>query len=212
MSPSDTGHGLDLLNDMIEEWAGESLLIYEQTEESFSLTVDKTSYTIGTGGDFDTTRPEEILGGAFIRDSSNYDHPVAVISIGQYRAINDKAMSGRPFQLAYNPTYSLGTIYVFYAPNDTEALHLRMLKKFNTFAGLATELSLPPGYNNALIFNLAVNLAPDYGKKVSNILAHLASRSKAKLKRKNVQRVTPAKLEVAKLSGSVYGNINSYWS
>ena len=213
MSNEDSSHGLSLLNDMVEEWAGENLMIYGQTEEDFPMVSTQASYSIGESGspDFDTVRPQEILSGTFIRDGGGYDHPVEIIPMNQYRGLGIKGNSGRPHYLAYNPTFPNGTIYLYYTPDSTESIHLRSLKELGSFAKLTTEVLLPLGYNNALITNLAVLLSPDYGKKVSPELNLLATNSKRKVKNRNTQRMEPVSLEVAELSGRRADNIYNLW-
>jgi hypothetical protein len=214
MSDADNAHALVILNDMAEEWAGENLMLYHQTEESFPMVATQASYTIGEDStpDFDTVRPQEILDSTFIRDGGNYDYPVKIISMGEYRRRRNKSTAGRPYQLAYNPTYPNGTIYLYFTPNSTESIYLTSLKELSTFAATTTELSLPKGYNNALILNLAIMLSPDYGKKVDVVLATLAGSAKGKIKRRSVQRQEPVRLEVARMKGDMgVGNINNYW-
>ncbi len=211
MSDADNAHALVILNDMVEEWAGENLMLYSQTEESFPLVATQASYSIGEDStpDFDTVRPQEILDSTFVRNG-NYDYPIKIISMGEYRKIRNKASAGRPRKLAYNPTYPNGTIYLYRTPNSTDSIYLTSLKELSTFAALTTALSLPKGYNNALILNLAIMLSPDYGKKVDVVLATLAGSAKGKIKRRSVQRQEPVRLEVARMQGNAIGDINNF--
>ena len=45
------------LNTMIESWETQRLTCYSVTQESFSLTASTGTYTIGSGGTFNTARP-----------------------------------------------------------------------------------------------------------------------------------------------------------
>ena len=213
MSADDSAHGLTILNNMLEEWALEDLMLYEEKEEDFPMISGQASYSIGESGspDFDTVRPETILPWVFVRDGSNYDHPVEVIPLKQYRGLYIKGNSGRPYYLAYNPTYPNGTIYLYYTPNSTESIYFRSLKQVSSFASLTTEVTLPPGYKSGIISNLAVYLSPDYGKTISPELAALAMGAKKKIKARNVRRVDPVSLEVAGLSGRRSDNIYNLW-
>jgi hypothetical protein len=47
-------------------------------------------------------------------------------------------------------------------------------------------LSVPPGYNEALVFNLAVAIAPEYGKEASGTVMARANETLAIIKRKNI--------------------------
>jgi hypothetical protein len=57
---------------------------------------------------------------------------------------------------------------------------------------LTTSLSFPPGYEKALRYTLATNLAPEYGVAVSPAVAAIAASSKADIKRANKKRVLAA--------------------
>jgi hypothetical protein len=70
------------------------------------------------------------------------------------------------------------------------------LMGFEVFASpidLDTEIELPPGYEDAIIYNLSVRLAPEYGKPMRADLVGLAMDSKANVKRSNM---TPQIMEV----------------
>ena len=66
-------------------------------------------------------------------------------------------------------------------------------KPLSTLAALTTSLSLPPGYERALRYALALELAPEYGRQVSEIVMAAAVESKAAIKRMNI---APAYLQV----------------
>lgn len=76
-NPTDTqlANGLVLLNNMMQSWFAEGLMVPYTTLEDFSLTIGQSVYSIGDGGEFDTIRPTRILGG-YLRGSDNRDYPV----------------------------------------------------------------------------------------------------------------------------------------
>jgi hypothetical protein len=59
---------LGKLNAMLESWSLDRRMCYSVTQESFALTASTGTYTIGSGGAFNTARPTKILN-AFVRDS-----------------------------------------------------------------------------------------------------------------------------------------------
>ena len=58
LSAGDVSDALSSLNDMISSWSLDSLIVYASTLENFTLTPGSYSYTIGSGGNFNTTRPK----------------------------------------------------------------------------------------------------------------------------------------------------------
>ena len=121
--------GLEALNNMISSWSAEGLLVPYNTIESFALTVGKSTYTIGSGGEFDTVRPLRIID-AFIRDSNSDDYPVDVsMTRVEYNAITQKDAEARPTRLYFDPQYPKGKIYFNYEPDTAERYILRPRKQ-----------------------------------------------------------------------------------
>jgi hypothetical protein len=71
-------------------------------------------------------------------------------------------------------------------------------KALTEIATLDTEVSFPPGYYEALKYNLAIRLSDDFGRPLTESIVSIASESKASLKRNNHRpsylRVDPALL------------------
>jgi len=175
---------LESLNLMLKAWSARRLFIYHTEWENFTLTAGTASYTIGSGGDFDTTRPNKIQG-AFIRDDGGTDHPVDVIGEDRYRRLTLKSNQTRPDRLHYDPNYPLGKIYLYPTPADAEALHLFSLKTLTTFTSLSATIQVPGEYEEALKFNLAVRLAPEDGMTVSQDVKDLAKDGRDTIRRIN---------------------------
>lgn len=178
--------GLESLNDMVEAWANESLLLYQVQFETFTWPSGQSSRTIGSGGNFDTVRPLALDPATFIRIAST-DYTLDVLDHAQYAAIPDKTSAGsQPELIHLDRTYPLANLYVWPVPDQSVELHLATLKQLTAFAGLTTSVSLPPGYKRLLRFNLALELAPEYGgASVSPEVLRIAKESKAKLKSTN---------------------------
>jgi len=206
---------LEKLNRMIDSWANENLMIYGITEENFPLVSGQAEYSIGADGspDFDTVRPQEIMEkGNFVRDDNGTtDYRVKLVSLQQYREISLKSTSGRPHQMAYNPTYPNGTLYFYFTPESGRNIYLRSLKEIGEFAGLGATVDLPPGYKRALITNGAVEIAPSHGRTISPALALQAAQSKTSIKRRNTGRLEPTQMEVGQLTRRRTGTILTGW-
>src|ERR1700761_935531 len=74
--------GLIQLNDLLDSWSNDDLITFALTLESFPLTT-AASYTIGIGGNFNTSRPIDIKT-AVVRYST-IDYPLTIISPEQYQ-------------------------------------------------------------------------------------------------------------------------------
>ena len=195
---------LAVLNAMLESWSIDSLMCYQELQESFALTTGDGTYTIGSGGDFNTTRPVKIIL-AFVRDSSNYDVPVEIINDSAWNNIRVKSTGNTyPSYLNYDQAYvaGLGTINLYPLPSASLTLFISTLKQLLAFATISETVSLPPGYQRALESNLAIELAAGQ-IQVSQEVLKIAKESKAAIKQVNA----PSPILKIEFSNARGGNI-----
>ena len=166
----------EALNMMLGSWSAKRLLIPYRTAENFALVASTNSYTIATGGTFNTDRPVRIESG-FIRDSNSNDTPIEIITRAQYNAHVLKTTEGLPYELFYEDTYPTGTVFLYYSPQQNYTLHINSWKKLTQLPLLTTEISMPDEYLRALKFNLAVEVAPEFGRSVPVEVAAIAKDS-----------------------------------
>jgi len=172
------------LNDMLGSWSIESLMIPCTVLESFSLVVGQNEYTYGSGGDFDSSRPTKVWDDAFVR-SGDIDYPVNKYPIETYLDRSQKSASGRPRIFSVNHEFPLLRVLIWPTPASTYAIHFRSDKLLTEFASLTDEVTFPPGYRRAIVANLALEISPNFGKKVTKELAALANMSKKAIKGNN---------------------------
>ena len=204
---------LSAMQVMLRSWGAVSVNIFASVKESVTLTPGKGDYTWGTGEDISTARPNQILG-AYILDSSGLSHPVDLISKNRYQAIGSKTVSARPYDAYFYPAFPLATLYLYPVPDTAEALHLDSYKPFTETGsfGLSTDtLVFPSYYEEPILYNLAIRLAPEYGVSVSSEVALIAKTSLDILLTLNVaNHVEPIYISVP--AGGLYGagySINS---
>lgn len=176
-TPSELNDSMGTLQTMLRMWASQKILVHATTKESFNLVAGQASYTWGTDGNINTTRPHSVFG-AFVRDASGYDHPVEIVSEGRYNAIAQKSVQERPSRIFYHPLYPLGYLYAYPTPDAAEAMWVDSLKPFtetSSFDALTSTLAFPPNYEEPIVYNLAVRIAPDFGKSISVEIAAIAS-------------------------------------
>ncbi len=180
---SESADALIALNSMLDSWKNDKLMAYAVSDVPKVMTVADASYTIGSGGDINTTRPVAIEDAYMTIDGKDY--PVNVCSDKDWFAIVDKTVTGDLVESVwYNPTMPLGTINVYPVPSVANTLHLVLRSPLTTVA-LADTVSLPPGWEKAIAFNLAIDLAPEFEATVSREVAKGASDSMAAIKRIN---------------------------
>ncbi len=181
--------GLAALNRMIDSWSNESLLIYAKVREEFTLTASDGIYSMGTGGDFSTTRPVHIEEAAIeiVSASPTYEVPITIIrNATEWAAVISKdTTSELPQYLYAEGTYPTDTLNLYPVPTVANKLVLYSQKPLTTITALATSVSMPPGYERALIYNFAVEISPEYNRMVPDVVMQTAIDSKALIKRTN---------------------------
>jgi hypothetical protein len=186
---------------MIGSWSNEALIIYAHVREEITLVPGTAAYTMGPTGDLVTTRPMKIEN-AMIRDesaSTPIEYPVNILSQDEWANIIAKSVSITiPNSIYIEGTFPNETINVYPVPAAAKKLVLMSTKALTEIATLDTEVSFPPGYYEALKYNLAIRLSDDFGRPLTESIVSIASESKASLKRNNHRpsylRVDPALL------------------
>lgn len=170
--------GLESLNDMIDSWTNNSLLIPSRSWESFPIT-NAASYSIGPGQTLNTVRPL-VIKDAFTRNNT-IDYPLEILSDEQYEDIIYKSLTTNyPQYINYDNANPYGTIRLWpqVSGSGTE-LHLLSEKPLTTIPTLNTQVILPPGWKRAIRFNLAIDLAGEYGKDIPKEVGLVATQSLA---------------------------------
>jgi hypothetical protein len=174
---------LRALNRLMESLSNEQAFAYTPSLISKALT-SQVSITVGPTGDVVTDRPIAVES-AFV-DRSNLTYPVRVVNNQQWDSIVYKTSTGSNTEVIwYEPTMPNGIVHVW--PKCTGCtLNLRVINLVVSFATLSTTLSMPPGYEEALIKNLAVNIHPQYpASNLSPLTIQAAKTSLKKLTRTN---------------------------
>lgn len=182
LDADEANDGLIALNDLLDTWSNDSLTTFANTLESFSLT-GAASYTIGTGGNFNTSRPINIVTAVVRIGTIDYD--LTPITQEQYQldiAVKSTT-SPIPSFITYDNGFPLGTIKMYAVPTAGGTLYLESNKPLSNLSALTTTVSLPPGWKRALKYNLAIDLAPSYGAEVPDGVAAIARTSLGAIKR-----------------------------
>jgi hypothetical protein len=190
---SEGADALAALNDMLDSWSTERLGIFTVSRQLFNLVSGTQVYTLGPNGTFNTARPIRVESYGVIDNSTGQavEYPVEMVT--------ERGWSQIPFK-------TLGTGGLFYAVWDDNAYPLRNLSFYpvpgpnlqvaiyswvalTRFTSLTQDVTFPPGYAKALRFNLALDLAAEYGKEIATSTAAQALESKARIKTINAPEV-----------------------
>lgn len=182
-------NALSALNDMVDAWATQKLMLFATVQETFALIPNQQVYQMGAGApDFNTVRPQKIENVIWQQPggSATTNLPIAIINQDQWAAIKvPNATSNLPTKMFPNMTNPYATLYFWPIPLIANNVIFWSFKPLTSFATLDTVVALPPGYSKLLKYNLAVELAPEYGKTLDPIIIGQAVDMKGDIKRIN---------------------------
>jgi len=179
--------GLNALNGMLSLFSIEKLMIYEIAQTAHTWPSATASRTIGASGDFNTRRPDRIENGSYFKDSAGISYPVEIVQNREvYDRIEDKTVQAAyPEILMYDPSYPLGTLYVYPVPNQALTFYINQWNPLQIFETATEQVALPPGYRVMIENNLAIHLESETGLVCPPRAAQIAATSKAAIKRQN---------------------------
>lgn len=170
---------------MLGTWANERLMVSGTARYEASLVANQQTYTIGPSGNFNTTRPVAIETASVKIVATSLEIPLDVLNIDQWQAIPQKTLtSSYPSKLYPSPnspitgltvaSATLMALLVWPIPTDVNTLVLYAPAQITAFGNLSTDVALNPGYEDAIVYSLALRLCPPYGKSITEDLLGLA--------------------------------------
>ncbi len=186
-SPESAADALSAMNQMIESWNTERLSVFATEDQVFSWPATVISRTLGPTGDFVGNRPILVDDATYFKDpSTGVSYGLKLINQQQYNGIALKTVTSTYPQVMWvNMTYPDIEMYIYPVPTRVLEFHIVSVEELTRPAILATVLSFPPGYLRAFRYNLACELAPEFGVEPSRQVSRIAMTSKRNLKRIN---------------------------
>jgi hypothetical protein len=171
---------------MIDSWSTERLAVYATQDQTFTWPAGQAVRTLGPTGDFVGLRPVLLDDATYYVDPQGLAFMPAIINEAEYNAIVLKTVTSTYPQVIYAEASNPNATYSIY-PVPTQALvwHFISVLELSQPATLGTELVFPPGYLRAFRYNLACELAPEFGVEPSPQVTRVAMVSKRNLKRIN---------------------------
>lgn len=186
---NDLADGLTALNSMLEGWRNQPQAAWTTDEITGNLTGGQQAYTIGPAGAIVATRPIRIENARIKINGVNY--PLQIITQDQWAAIRVQTLSSNiPRYLYSTGDYPQATLNLWPAPSQSAQIILGVLHPFSAFAAVGDAVSFPPGYEEAIAYQLAIRLSPEYGVPISAEVARIATESLAAIKRMNYEPIT----------------------
>jgi hypothetical protein len=178
---------LAALNQMLDSWSTERLAVYSTQDQVYLWQPGVRTITMGPTGTFVAERPILMDDATYFRDpATNVSYGIKLINNEQYNNIAVKTVNSTYPQLMWvNMTYPDVEIYLYPVPSRVLEFHFVSVRPLAQPAALDTALAFPPGYLRAFRFNLACELAAEFGVEPSPQVQRIAMTSKRDLKRIN---------------------------
>ena len=175
------------MNQMIQSWDTERLSVFSTQDQVFTWPAYTMSRTLGPTGDFVGNRPIEVDDATYFKDpSSGLSFGVKLINQQQYDGIAFKTVTSTyPQVLWVNNTFPDIEMTIYPVPIKALEWHIISIETLNEVSSVATDLYFPPGYLRAFRYNLACELAPEFGVEPSPQVQRIAMSSKRNIKRVN---------------------------
>ena len=177
---------LTALNQMIESWNTERLTVFSTQDQVFTWPSGTISRTLGPSGDFVGNRPVLLDDATYFKASNGVSYGIKFINQQQYDGIAVKTVTSTFPQVMFtNMTFPNIEMTIYPKPTQDLEWHFISVEELDNPATLVTNLTFPPGYLRAFVYNLAMEIAPEFGVEPSPQVQRIAMTSKRNLKRIN---------------------------
>ena len=175
------------LNQMIDSWSTEKLSTFTTQIQVFDWLPGFASRSLGPSGDFVGDRPVLMDDATYFVDTSTgISYGIKLINQQQYDGIAVKSVTSTfPQVMWVHTNFPNVDMYVYPVPTKVLEWHFISAAQLTQPATLSTELYFPPGYLRAFRYNLACEIAPEFGIEPPPTVGRIAMTSKRNLKRIN---------------------------
>ena len=171
------------LNQMIDSWNTERLAVFCTQDQVFTWPSGQIKRTLGPTGNFVGNRPIQLDDGTYFKAPSGVSYGIKFINQDQYNGIAVKTSTSTfPQVIFVNNTFPDVEMYLYPRPTQDLEWHFISVQEPAT---LSTDLFFQPGYMRCFAYNLAMEIAPEFGVEPSPQVQRIAMTSKRNLKRIN---------------------------
>lgn len=163
----DLSNGTEALNAVLARMmVNHGMPLWARKEYTFSLTSATATYRIGAGQTINTPFPLKIHQAILVDTASDSQIEMIIGSIYDYHRLGNIESSGQPINLYYTPQVNYGDIVVWPVPDSSAAtnkdIKIIYQRPFEDFVNSTDTPDFPKEWHQAIIYDLAVALAPEY--------------------------------------------------
>lgn len=192
-SAADSDYALQVLNTLLENWNIQGLHVFTLTEFTSALTPGKQSYKMGKLAEFNSPRPVRIESASILRGLLRT--PLTLVDAATWGRIPSPTFSDVLPTVLYNDNSydASGWTSLSFHPIPSDAsstVDLFVWAQLTDSLALGDTVSFPPGYVKAIVYNLAVDLAPAFKQPLDPSIAQVASGAKQEMRAINLAVAT----------------------
>ena len=179
---------MSAFNVMLDSWSTERLSVYSTQDQSYAWPNNETTQTLGPSGDFVGVRPIQVDDSTYFT-TNNLSYPIMLINEQQYNGIAQKNITSTYPQVMW-VNYKMPDIEmkIYPVPTNSITMHIISVQELTEATALDDTLIIPPGYLRAFNYNLAVEIASEFGIDAPPRVINIANTAKKTIKRINSPR------------------------
>lgn len=181
------------LNQLMDQYAAERLMIYTITGTTWTIAANDGTYTVGAAGNVVIARPVFISHVNYRNTATTpvLELPLKLLTDDEWANTPLKTLTSvLPIAAYYNPTYPLGTLELWPVPTSSTLTGvLYAPQQAGRFTASSDTVSLPPGYERFLVKSLALDVAAKFGAVPSPAIIQAARDARAVVKASNTRQM-----------------------
>jgi hypothetical protein len=164
----ETSDCLRKFNQLLDSWSAQNLAVYGAVNQTFNSVANLATYPIGPGSTWNADRPQRIWEPAYtVINGATF--ACLPWSQAEYNMVGVKDQPGQfPLRYLFINDFPAASITLWPVPSAIVPITFSIDRLLTQIAAVGTTVSFPPGYSDAFVYNLALRLAPLFGKRLSN--------------------------------------------
>lgn len=161
--PEQSYDAIQILNTMLKTWSTEGYLWLRQFK-NIALIANTNAYKLGPDGFPAMDRPIHIFNVNYKSPTGN-EVPMIQLTRSEWMSIPNKQAQGTPVQFYYDAQTVNGVLNIWPSPpiSSPGMLVLDVDRQIDIMADNLNDFDFPPQWYDAIVYSLAVRLAPEYG-------------------------------------------------
>ena len=191
LSGAESTDCLLILQQMMDRWQADGLRIFTDNINNFPFVLGTQTYTLGPGGNFNMARPAKIsrMGVQILSNPTQPSEvPITLLDVDGWANVRVKNIGGSYPLFCYDDgAFPLRNLNFWVIPGLACNVVIYSWQPLTTWPDLSTtDVTFPPAYAQALRYNLAVLIAPEFGRQLDPAIMAIAMDSLSALKDANL--------------------------